>query len=240
MERVNQARLEANAEGAMSSRILLVEDDPGQARPLVKGLEAEGFELLHACSAEIAWELIQGHAVFDALVVDVMLPGEDGLSFIQRLRQAGFRQPVLLLSALGSVDDRVRGLRQGGDDYLAKPASLSELAVRLEVLLRRQAPPAQLRVGSLDIDCDSRCVHRDGKEVALNPREFRLLLILARQRGRTLSRMMLLRQVWDIDFDPGTSIVETTISRLRDKLGKNDEGALIRTVKGAGYVLDAE
>ncbi|MEN9359620.1 MAG: hypothetical protein RL095_1155 [Verrucomicrobiota bacterium] len=222
------------------ARILLVEDDPGQAKHLLSGLRAEGFELLFAASAESAWEMIREHAVFDALVVDVMLPGEDGLSFIQRLRQAGFRQPVLLLSALGSVDDRIRGLRQGGDDYLAKPASLVELAVRLEVLLRRQAPPTRLRVGSLDLDCDSRSVHREGREIPLNPREFRLLLILARQRGRILSRMMLLRQVWDFDFDPGTSIVETTVSRLRDKLGKQEEGALIRTVKGAGYVLDPE
>ncbi|MHA1559961.1 MAG: winged helix-turn-helix domain-containing protein, partial [Alphaproteobacteria bacterium] len=177
---------------------------------------------------------------FDVLVVDRMLPGRDGLALIEELRSHGNTVPVLILSALGRVDDRVTGLRSGGDDYLAKPFAFSELLARVEVLARRQRPSeaeTTYRVGDLELDRLAHAVTRSGKSIPLQPREFRLLEYLMRNAGKVVTRTMLLENVWDYHFDPQTNVIDVHISRLRAKVDKGFERPLLQTVRGAGYMI---
>jgi two-component system OmpR family response regulator len=222
-------------------RILVVEDDEQTAAYMVKGLTESGYVVDKAGNGRDGLFLATSND-FDAIVVDRMLPGLDGLSLIQALRAARVSTPVLILSALGQVDDRVQGLRAGGDDYLTKPFAFSELLARLEALLRRRSGPAvvtRLTVGDLEMDLLSRAVKRAGQAVELQPREFRLLEYLMRHAGQVVTRTMLLEGVWDYHFDPQTNVIDVHISRLRQKIDKGFETPLLHTVRGAGYCLRA-
>jgi two-component system, OmpR family, response regulator len=180
---------------------------------------------------------------YDVMIVDRMLPGVDGLTLVETLRKSGNQTPVLFLSALGDVDQRVRGLRAGGDDYLAKPFSFTELLARIESIMRRRGAPAEretfLRVGDLELDLLARTVKRAGKPVDLQQREFRLLEFLMRHAGQVVTRTMLLEGVWDYHFDPQTNVIDVHISRLRQKIDKGFDAPLIHTIRGAGYSLRA-
>ncbi|MCE3004640.1 MAG: response regulator transcription factor [Xanthomonadaceae bacterium] len=221
-------------------RILIVEDDPNTASFVAKGLREAGHAVDHARDGREGLYLATGEP-YDAIVLDRMLPGLDGLALLQALRAAGHATPVLLLSALGEVDDRVAGLKAGGDDYLAKPFAFSELAARLEALSRRPRGGAsaqtQLRVGDLEMDLLARGVRRAGRGVDLQPREFRLLEYLMRHAGQVVTRTMLLEGVWDYHFDPQTNVIDVHISRLRAKVDRDFPRPLIHTVRGAGYML---
>jgi two-component system OmpR family response regulator len=218
-------------------KILVVEDDPETAEYIVGGLTEEGHLAVRAANGEEG--LFRAAAeTFDLLIVDRMLPRLDGLALVKTLRGAGNRTPVLFLTALGGIDDRVTGLNSGGDDYLVKPFAFAELVARVGALGRR--PPAspvatRLRVADLDLDLLSRTVRRAGRVIDLQPREFRLLEYLMRHAGQVVTRTMLLENVWDFHFDPRTNVVETHISRLRGKIDKGFEPELIQTVRGAGY-----
>jgi two-component system, OmpR family, response regulator len=220
-------------------RFLLVEDDEDTARYVTKGLGERGHVVDRVADGRSG--LFQaGEVAYDALVVDRMLPGLDGLSLVRVLREAGVKTPVLFLTALGGLDDRVAGLDGGGDDYLAKPFAFSELLARLNALARR--PPlverkSVLRVADLELDAERRTVARGGVPIALQPREFRLLEYLMRHAGTVVTRGMLLEQVWDFDFDPRTSLVEAHISRLRAKIDRPFGTELIHTLRGAGYTI---
>jgi two-component system OmpR family response regulator len=226
----------------MSRRVLVVEDDTSTADFLAKGLRAEGFTVEQAGDGRDA--LYMGaKADFDAIVIDRMLPGLDGISVIKALRAAAVETPILILSALGQLDERVRGLRSGGDDYLAKPFAFSELHARLENLMRRRggAPSeTELTVGDLSIDLLARKARRGGVGIDLLPREFKLLEYLMRNKDRVVTRVMLLEQVWDYRFDPHTSLIDTHISRLRRKIDQGFDKPLLHTVRGAGYRLSEE
>lgn len=220
-------------------KLLVVEDDREAAAYLVKGLGESGHVVDQAADGEEGLEMALSGS-YDALIVDRMLPRRDGLSLIQALRQAGQRAPVLILSALGEVDDRVEGLTAGGDDYLTKPYAFSELLARLQALVRRARPEqqqTQLRVADLEMDCLKRKVTRAGQSIPLQPREFRLLEYLLRHAGEVVTRTMLLENVWDYHFDPQTNVIDVHISRLRAKIDKDFEPALLHTVRGAGYCL---
>jgi len=220
-------------------KLLVIEDDRAAAAYLVKGLRESGYGVDHAADGEDGLHMaLEG--CYDALIVDRMLPKRDGLSLISALRGAGVNTPVLILSALGGVDDRVRGLTAGGDDYLVKPYAFSELLARLNALLRRLRPEQQrtlLKVGDLELDCLKRRVTRAGQPIPLQPREFRLLEYLMRQAGQVVTRTMLLESVWDYHFDPQTSVIDVQISRLRSKIDKGFAKPLLHTVRGAGYSL---
>jgi len=222
-------------------KILVIEDDQETADYVARGLREQGHTVDHAANGREG--LLQaGDAPYDVLVIDRMLPGVDGLALVRMLREADIRTPVLFLTALGGVGDRVRGLDAGGDDYLAKPFAFAELLARVNALARR--PPlvdvqTVLRAGDLEMDLLKRAVTRAGKEVDLQPREFQLLEYLLRNAGRVVTRTMLLESVWDFHFDPKTNIVETHISRLRSKLAQPGGAELIHTVRGAGYALRA-
>ena len=220
-------------------RILIIEDDQETAAYIVKGLKEAGHAVDHAADGQTGLQLGSAEP-YDALVVDRMLPQLDGLSIIEELRGADINTPVLILSALGEVDDRVDGLKAGGDDYLAKPFAFSELLARLEALVRRaeiEAPVTRLQVDGLEMDLLSRTVRRDGQEIELQPREFRLLEYLMRHSGQVVTRTMLLEKVWDYHFDPQTNVIDVHISRLRSKIDRNFDIPLLHTVRGAGYVL---
>ena len=222
-------------------RILVVEDDEQTAAYMVKGLTESGYVVDRADNGRDGLFLATS-SDFDAVVVDRMLPGLDGLSLIQALRAARVATPVLILSALGQVDDRVQGLRAGGDDYLTKPFAFSELLARIEALLRRRTGPAvvtKLAVGDLEMDLLGRSVRRAGRSVDLQPREFRLLEYLMRHAGQVVTRTMLLEGVWDYHFDPQTNVIDVHVSRLRQKIDKGFEAPLLHTVRGAGYCLRA-
>jgi two-component system OmpR family response regulator len=220
-------------------RILIIEDDRDAAQYLAKGLRESGH------SAEVAEDGRDGllrSAVepFDVLIVDRMLPNLDGLSLVQHLRKTGHATPVLFLSALGEVDDRVKGLRAGGDDYLAKPYAFSELLARVENLGRRRSSRAaatRLKVADLELDLLSRKATRAGQAIDLQPREFQLLETLMRHAGQVMTRTMLLEQVWNYHFDPQTNVIDVHISRLRQKIDRGFEPPLIHTVRGAGYCV---
>ena len=220
-------------------RILIIEDDRDAAQYLAKGLRESGH------SAEVAEDGREGllrAAVdqFDVLIVDRMLPNLDGLSLVQHLRKTGNATPVLFLSALGEVDDRVRGLRAGGDDYLTKPYAFSELLARIENLGRRRdqrAAATRLRVADLELDLLSRKATRAGHAIDLQPREFQLLETLMRHAGQVMTRTMLLEQVWNYHFDPQTNVIDVHISRLRQKIDRGFAPPLIHTVRGAGYCV---
>jgi len=222
-------------------RVLVIEDDRESAHFLQKALKESGH------SAELAHDGQEGLGLardggFDVLVVDRMLPGLDGLSVVRKLREEGVGTPVLILSALGEVDDKVKGLRAGGDDYLTKPYAFSELLARIEALSRRGEPQEQQTryvVGDLVLDRLSHRVTRAGEPIALQPREFRLLEYLMRHAGQVVTRTMLLEHVWDYHFDPQTNVIDVHISRLRSKIDKNFEESLLHTIRGAGYMIRA-
>ena len=220
-------------------KILVIEDDRETATYLVKGLTESGHVVDHAADGDSGLELALS-ANYDALIVDRMLPGRDGLAIISALRESEVATPVLILSALGEVDDRVEGLTAGGDDYLVKPYAFSELLARLQALARRAQPEQQrtrLKVADLELDCLKRKVTRAEQNIQLQPREFRLLEYLMRHTGQVVTRTMLLENVWDYHFDPQTNVIDVHISRLRGKIDKDFEPPLLHTVRGAGYSL---
>ncbi len=226
----------------MSLRVLLVEDDPETAAYVLRGLREHGHPADHAPNGQDGFFLATGRD-YDVMVIDRMLPIMDGLGFVRTLRGAGIRTPVLFLTALRGVGDRVQGLEAGADDYLVKPFAFAELLARLQALARRPPlaqTPTAFRVADLDLDLLKRAVHRAGERVDLQPREFLLLEFLMRHANRVVTRTMLLEGVWEFHFDPKTNIVESHISRLRSKIsrgGKDPE--LIHTIRGSGYVLRA-
>jgi len=222
-------------------KLLVIEDDRETAAYLVKGLGESGYTVDHAGDGRDGLFLATSGS-YDAIVLDRMLPGMDGLALLGALRGAGIRVPALILSALGSVDDRVKGLRAGSDDYLVKPFAFSELLARLEALLRRgAAAPAttRLRVADLELDLLTRTVRRAGTALELLPREFRLLEYLMRNAGHVVTRTMLLEHVWDYHFDPQTNVIDVHVSRLRQKIDRGFAKPLLHTVRGAGYCLKA-
>lgn len=223
-------------------RILIIEDDCETAAYTAKGLREDGHRVETAANGPDGLEIASGGG-FDVLVVDRMLPELDGLSLVRTLRAGGDRTPVLFLTALGSVGDRVKGLNSGGDDYLVKPFAFAELRARIEALARRRSPSAaetDFTIGDLEIRRLERRVYRAGKPVALKPREFRLLEVLAEHAGRVVTRTMLLEQVWDFSFDPGTNVIDAQISRLRAKIDRDFDPPLLHTVRGVGYRLAAD
>jgi two-component system OmpR family response regulator len=220
-------------------RILVIEDDPGVAGFVVGGLREAGHTVDHATDGNAGLELA-GAGRFDALIVDRMLPGLDGLSILRTLRAAGNDTPALVLSALGEVDDKVKGLRAGADDYLGKPFAFAELLARLDAITRRPAREGEvteLKVADLEMNLLSREVRRGGQPIDLQPREFRLLEYLMRNVDQVVTRTMLLENVWDYHFDPQTNVIDVHISRLRRKVDKGFATPLIHTVRGAGYKL---
>jgi two-component system OmpR family response regulator len=224
-------------------QLLLIEDDRDAAGYLVRALTEAGFRVDHAADGRDGLFLAT-ERTYDAIVADRMLPHLDGLTLIEVLRKQGNRTPVLILSALGSVDQRVEGLRSGGDDYLTKPFALAELLARLEALLRRgqvaPGPETRLKVADLEMDLLARTVTRAGQRIELTAREFKLLEFLLRRAGQVVTRTMLLEGVWDLHFDPQTNVIDVHISRLRQAIDKGHERALIQTIRGAGYTIRAE
>ena len=220
-------------------RLLVIEDDRTIASFLVKGLQEAGFAIDHAEEGRNGLALALTEP-YDAAVVDVMLPGLDGLSLIEEMRRRRVRTPVLILSAKRSVDDRVRGLQAGGDDYLVKPFAFSELLARVQALIRRstgETQPTRLVVGDLVLDLISRSVERAGAVIELRPREFTLLEYLMRNAGRVVSKTMIMEHVWNYSFDPRTNVVDVLVFRLREKIDRGFEQKRIQTVRGIGYVL---
>jgi DNA-binding response OmpR family regulator len=220
-------------------RVLVVEDERKTATFIRKALLAESFAVDVSHNGAEALTLAT-KTPFDAIVLDIMLPGQDGLSVLRQLREQKDATPILLLSARGQVDERVEGLNAGADDYLPKPFALAELIARVRSLGRRrtsEAKPAQLRVADLTLDTNTRQAHRGGNSFELTTREYRLLEFLMHSAGRICSRMMILEQVWEYHFDPGTNLVDVYIKRLREKIDDGFEAKLLHTVRGTGYVL---
>jgi two-component system, OmpR family, response regulator len=229
----------------MTRKILVIEDDATTAQFIAKGLTEAGFLVETAADGRDGlFHATDGQ--FDAIILDRMLPKLDGLAVLKAVRAAGLATPVIILSALSSLDERVIGLNEGSDDYLAKPFAFSELLARLEALLRRPARGAvqtsietHLRCADLEVDLLSRKVSRAGKPITLQPREFRLLEYLLRHKDQAVTRTMLLEGVWDYHFDPQTNVIDVHISRLRQKIDKDHATPLLHTVRGAGYMLSA-
>ena len=220
-------------------RILVVEDDPKIASFVVNGLKQSGFAVDHAADGEDALALARSIS-YDAAVMDIMLPRLDGLSVVQALRKASIHTPVLILSAKATVDDRVKGLQAGGDDYLVKPFAFSELLARIQALIRRAAhtpEPTRLKVGDLSLDLLTREVIRNGQKIELQAREFALLEYLMRHASRVVTKTMILEHVWDYSFDPQTNVVDVLVHRLRAKIDKDFPVKLVHTLRGVGYVL---
>lgn len=222
-----------------SMRLLIIEDDTDAAEYIVRAFREVGHIADHVADGEEGLAMaLDGH--YDVLIVDRMLPKRDGLSVIKALRDKSIETPVLILSALGQVDDRVKGLRAGGDDYLPKPYSFSELLARVEALARRRGGRSEetvYRVADLELDRLSHSVTRGGEEIVLQPREFRLLEYLMKHAGQVVTRTMLLENVWDYHFDPQTNVIDVHISRLRSKIDKGFDQSLLHTVRGAGYMI---
>jgi two-component system OmpR family response regulator len=220
-------------------RILLIEDDLKIASFIIRGLKEAGFAVDHANDGERGLDLAITEP-YDAAIIDIMLPKRDGLSIVEQLRHEKLNTPVLILSARGSVEDRVKGLQTGGDDYLTKPFAFSELLARVQALIRRASgvtEPTRLVVGDCSMNLLTREVIRAGKKIELQPLEFSLLEYLMRNAERVVSKTMIMEHVWDYHFDPQTNVVEARISRLRDKIDKGFPTKLIHTVRGVGYVL---
>ena len=220
-------------------RILLVEDDVKIASFVEKGLRAAGYAVDHAIDGETGLHLALTEP-YDAAVVDIMLPKLSGLSVIEQMREKKINTPVIILSAKDSVDDRVKGLQTGSDDYMTKPFSFSELLARIQALIRRAgglSEPTQLATGNLLMNLLTREVRREGRKIELQPIEFSLLEYLLRNAGRVVSKTMIMEHVWDYNFDPETNVVEARISRLRDKIDRDFSKKLIHTIRGVGYVL---
>lgn len=224
------------------SNILCVEDDATMADHIAQGLREAGYHVDIAGTGTLGLELaMAGH--YAAIVLDRMLPELDGLTVLSRLREAGNRTPVVALSALASLDERVKGLRAGSDDYLTKPFELPELLARLEAVQRRALPSGEITrlvEGELELDLLARRVTWTGKRIDLQPREFRLLEYLVRHRGQVVTRSMLLEGVWDYHFDPGTNVIDVHVSRLRKKLDEGGAGNIVQTVRGTGYRVGGE
>lgn len=222
-------------------KILTIEDDAETAAEIIAELRARGYAVDWVTTAREG--LLKAVAeAYDAITLDRMLPDRDGLAVVTTMREVGVQTPVLMISALSDVDERVRGLRAGGDDYLTKPFSPDEMSARVEVLLRRRSPEAKvtvLRVGDLEVDLVARTARRGNTPLALLPTEFKLLEVMMRNAGQVLTRMMLFEAVWDFHFDPGTNVVNVHMSRLRKKVDLPDKLQLIRTVRGSGYILEA-
>jgi DNA-binding response OmpR family regulator len=230
----------AQAETLWTVKVLLVEDDERTAQFITSGLREAGFTVERAADGRAGLRRALAEP-FDVAVVDLMLPGLDGLSLIGELRRRRLTMPILILSAKASVDDRVRGLELGGDDYLVKPFAFSELLARVQALLRRAsatAEPTTLTVGELVVDLLRRRAVRSGIEIELQPREFALLEYLMRHAGRVVSKTMIMEHVWEYNFDPQTNVVEARVCRLREKLDRPFARPLIRTIRGVGYVLE--
>jgi two-component system OmpR family response regulator len=218
-------------------KILIVEDDAEARAYLLRAFAEAGHEADEAPDGRAGLDRALERA-HDVLIVDRMMPKMDGLAMIQALRGRGVETPALILSALGQVDDRVVGLRAGGDDYLAKPYAFAELLARVEILGRRAAPQVTtLRCGDLTLDRLARKAWREGEELLLQPREFRLLEFLMRREGQVVTRAMLLEGVWDLHFDPQTNVIDVHMSKLRGKIDKGRETPLLQTIRGAGYVI---
>lgn len=221
-------------------RVLIVEDEPETAQFISAGLQRAGHETVVSSEGQAGLK----HAAtgnFDVVVVDRMLPELDGLSIVQSLRKIGVATPILFVTALGGIDDRIEGLEAGGDDYLVKPFDRAELVARVNALGRRRSTAGGdtvLKAGDIQMNLITREVHRGGRAIALQPREFKLLEVLLRNKNHLVTKAMLLELVWDLHFDPKTSIVETHLSRLRAKIDESAERPLIRNVRGAGYCLD--
>ena len=220
-------------------RLLVVEDDPAIASFLVKGLKEAGFAVDEAGNGGTALDMASSES-YDLAVVDLMIPGLDGLALIEEMRRRRLKVPVIILSAKRSVDDRVRGLQAGGDDYLTKPFAFEELLARVQALIRRSTgtvEPTRLVVGDLALDLVSRKVERAGRALELRPREYALLEYLMRNAGRVVSKAMILSHVFDYSFDPRTNVVDVLVHRLREKVDKGFDTPMIHTVRGMGYVL---
>ena len=220
-------------------RVLVVEDDKKIASFVVNGLRQSGFAVDHCDEGESGLAMAQS-VPYDAAVIDIMLPKLDGLTLVQRLRRQEKNLPVLILSAKTTVDDRVRGLQAGGDDYLVKPFAFSELLARVQALIRRAthaAEPTKLSVADLSLDLVTRAVTRSGARLELQPREFSLLEFLMRHAGRVVTKTMILEHVWDYSFDPQTNVVDVLVHRVRSKVDKDFSTKLIHTIRGVGYVL---
>lgn len=228
----------------MSRKLLIVEDDAETAAYVERGFIEQGYGVDRSGDGREGLFLATDRA-YDAIVLDRMLPGLDGLAVLKALRAAGVHTPVLILSAMGALDERVRGLREGSDDYLVKPFAFVELHARVEALIRRgavpdESPPSRLAVADLELDLLSRKVTRSGRSIPLQPREFLMLEFLMRNAGRVVTRTMLLEGVWNYHFDPQTNVIDVHISRLRQKVDKDFEVPLIHTVRGSGYMLSAD
>lgn len=220
-------------------RILLVEDDLKIASFVQKGLKAAGYAVDHAADGEDGLHKVLTEP-YDTAIIDIMLPKVDGLTLIERLRQEKINTPIIILSAKGSIDDRIKGLQTGSDDYLTKPFAFSELLARVQALIRRStgaSEPTRLSLGDLSMNLLTREVTREGSKIELQPLEFALLEYLIRNAGRVVSKTMIMEHVWDYNFDPMTNVVEARICRLRDKIDKDFANKLIHTVRGVGYVL---
>lgn len=231
-----------NANMIAKMKVLIIEDDIEAADYLAKAFKESGIVADHAANGEDGYHMAS-EGDYDVLIVDRMLPRRDGIAVISQLREEGVHTPVLILSALGQVDDRVAGLRAGGDDYLPKPYAFSELLARVEVLGRRKSAreaETLYRVGDLELDRLSHEVRRAGRTINLQPREFRLLEYLMKNAGQVVTRTMLLEHVWDYHFDPQTNVIDVHISRLRGKIEKDFDTPLLRTIRGAGYMMKAE
>jgi two-component system, OmpR family, response regulator len=222
-------------------RILVVEDDPETGCQLVDHLATHGYHVDLAANGKDGLQLALSGA-YTVLTIDRMLPGMDGLAIVRRLRDAGIVTPALIISALGEIDDRVRGLRSGGDDYLIKPFAFTELLARIEALARRSTTLVKetiLRVGDLELDLVSRTVNRAGREIELLPREFQVLEYLVRNEGQVVPRAMLLQHVWDLHYDPTTNIIDVYVGRVRRKVDSQQSYPLIHTIRGVGFCVRA-
>jgi len=220
-------------------RILVVEDDKKVASFIVKGLKQEGFAVDHAADGEDGLYLALNEP-YDACIIDIMLPKLDGFNLIEKMRHQKINAPVIILSAKRSVDDRVKGLQTGSDDYLVKPFAFSELLARVQALIRRASAPAlptRLAVGDLHMDLLTREVFRGDQKIDLQPREFALLEYLMRNAGRVVSKTMIMEHVWEYNFDPQTNVVDVLVCRLRNKMERDVEKKMIHTIRGVGYVL---
>jgi heavy metal response regulator len=220
-------------------RVLVIEDDAKIASFITKGLEQAGFAVDHAADGEDGLFMATS-APYDAAVIDIMLPGRDGLSVIAAMRQAKLATPVIILSAKHSVEDRIRGLQTGSDDYLVKPFTFAELLARVQALIRRSSrvtEPNRLTVGELSVDLVTRETVRSGQTIELQPREFSLLEYLMRHSGRVVSKTMILEHIWNYHFDPQTNVVDVLVCRLRNKIDRDYEQRLIHTIRGVGYVI---
>jgi len=222
-------------------RILVIEDDPETASQLVDFLGTRGYQADLARDGNDGFRLASSRC-YAVMTIDRMLPGLDGLALIHRLREDGIATPALIISALGEIDDRVRGLRAGGDDYLVKPFAFAELLARVEALARRSATVLKetlLRVGDLELDLISRTANRGGREIDLLPREFQVLEYLVRNQGQVVPRAMLLQHVWDLHFDPTTNVIDVYVGRVRRKIDDSQAYPLIHTVRGVGFCVRA-